>query len=200
VAHQVTGLGGGHPIGTALTLPGGAAAPDGRADCRVVFATPLLRSLGRSLGQSLGDGACSEPADDERRSLLQALAREELQRAEPLPIGIALARSPELRRACEAALREEAGDCSLQALADAAHLSRRTLERRFQQELATPFSHWRLQVRLGQMVKLWAEGRTLAACATAVGYAHPSALSFMVRRLLGVTPSRLLAPPRSPVH
>jgi AraC-like DNA-binding protein len=69
----------------------------------------------------------------------------------------------------------------------------RTLARRFQQELATPFSQWRSQVRLARLVILWAEGRSLGASAAAVGYASPSAMSFMVRRLVGMTPSRLLA-------
>jgi len=40
---------------------------------------------------------------------------------------------------------------------------------------------------------LWLEGRSLGASAAAVGYANPSAMSFMVRRLVGMTPSRLLA-------
>jgi AraC-like DNA-binding protein len=119
--------------------------------------------------------------------------REELQRAAPLPIGIALPRSPALRRACEMAVGG-AGDCSLPALARAAHTSVRTLARHFQQELATPFSQWRSQVRLARMVALWAEGRSLGASAAALGYANPSALSFMVRRLVGMTPSRLLGP------
>jgi len=69
----------------------------------------------------------------------------------------------------------------------------RTLARALRQELDLPFSHWRLQVRLARLVALWAEGRTLGASAAAVGYNSPSALSSMVRRLVGMTPSRLLS-------
>jgi AraC-like DNA-binding protein len=80
----------------------------------------------------------------------------------------------------------------LQRLADAACTSARTLARRFQQEMAAPFSHWRMQLRLARLVQLWAEGHSLGESAAAVGYASPSALSYSVRRLLGMTPSCLL--------
>jgi AraC-like DNA-binding protein len=80
----------------------------------------------------------------------------------------------------------------LQRLADAACTSARTLARRFQQEMAAPFSHWRMQLRLARLVQLWAEGRSLGDSAAAVGYASPSALSYSVRRLLGIPPSFLL--------
>ena len=122
-----------------------------------------------------------------------AVAQNELQGAAPLPIGISLPRPGLLRRACDAALHDAAADCDLQALAEAASTSARTLARAFQEELALPFSHWRLQVRLARLVALWAEGRTLNASAAAVGYRSASALSFMVRRVLGMPPSRLLA-------
>ena len=187
VPHQVEGLGGARLRRIELALAD-RATDSGSPACRVAFAGPLLKTLAASL-----DDGCDNQPDTERHHLVLALAREELQNAEPLPIGIALPRSPELRRACEAALHEGAGDCSLQTLAEAAHTSARTLARRFQQELATPFSHWRLQVRLARMIRFWAEGRTLSASAAAVGYNSPSALSFMVRRLLGMTPSRRLA-------
>ena len=68
----------------------------------------------------------------------------------------------------------------------------RTLARALRRELDLPFSRWRLQLRLARLVALWAGGRTLGASAAAVGYSSPSALSFMVRRLVGMTPRRLL--------
>ena len=188
VRSEVQGLGGARLRRIELALADEGVEGPVAPSCRVTLAGPLLASLADTL-----DGVADDDSATPRQRLALAVAREELQRAEPLPIGIALPRSPALRRACEAALREEgAGDCSLPALAEAAHTSVRTLARRFQQELATPFSEWRSQVRLARMIMLWAEGRSLGASAAAVGYANPSAMSFMVRRLVGMTPSRLL--------
>lgn len=187
--HEAEGLGGASLRRVDLALEDsaiGTAAP--APPCRVTLAGPLLAALAESL-----DGGVSDRPATPRQQLTLTLAADEVRRAEPLPIGIPLPRSPLLRKACEAALHDGTGDCNLQALAQAANTSMRTLARCFQQELALPFSHWRLQLRLARLVALWAEGRTLSASAAAVGYASPSALSFRVRRLVGMTPSRLLA-------
>lgn len=191
VPHTVQGVGGARLRRMALPLDARHATPARvAAPCRVMLAGPLLKALADRL-----DGADDEPRLSPQQQLALALACEELKSAEPLPIGIALPRSPLLRAACEAALREGAADrdCDLRHLADAARTSTRTLARRFQQELAVPFSHWRLQVRLARLVGLWAEGLSLSDSAAAVGYTSASALSYRVRRLLGMTPSRLLA-------
>jgi AraC-like DNA-binding protein len=186
--HEVQGIGGARLRRIALPLDAddGTPAP-GAAPCRVTRVGPLLKALAQTL-VGVNDGAPGAA----RQHLALALASEELKRAEPLPIGITLPRSPMLRAACEAALHDGAGDCDLQRLADAACTSARTLARRFQQEMAAPFSHWRMQLRLARLVQLWAEGHSLGESAAAVGYASPSALSYSVRRLLGMTPSCLL--------
>jgi AraC-like DNA-binding protein len=189
--HTVHGIGGARLRRIALSLDARHATPAcGAAPCRVTLAGPLLKALADKL-----DGAEDGQHLSAHQRLALALACEELKSAEPLPIGIALPRSATLRAACEAALREGAADrdCDLRQLADHARTSARTLSRRFQQELAVPFSHWRLQVRLARLVGLWAEGLSLSESAAAVGYASPSALSYRVRRLLGMTPSHLLA-------
>jgi AraC-like DNA-binding protein len=186
--HEVQGIGGARLRRIALPLDADKGTPvPGAAPWRVARAGPLLKALAETLA-GVDDGA----PDAVRQHLALALACEELKRAEPLPIGITLPRSPMLRAACDAALRDGAGDCNLQHLADAACTSARTLARRFQQEMAAPFSHWRMQLRLARLVQLWAEGRSLGDSAAAVGYASPSALSYSVRRLLGMTPSCLL--------
>jgi AraC-like DNA-binding protein len=188
VPHEVQGVGGAQLRRIALSLDrAGLARTPGAAPCRVTLAGPLLNALADTL-VGMGDS----PPGTAREHLARALACEELKGADPLPIGIALPHSPTLRAACEAALHEDAGDCDLQQLADAARTSARTLARRFQRELAVPFGHWRTQVRLARLVRLWAEGLSLRESAAAVGYTSPSALSCMVRRLLGMTPSRLL--------
>jgi AraC-like DNA-binding protein len=184
--HQAEALGGARLRRIELPLAQDVVGPN-PAIARVALATPLLAALADTL-----DGACGDPPHAARRGLALALARDELQGAEALAIGIALPRSALLRRACDAALHEDAGD-DLQTLARVAGTSVRTLARAFRQEFDLSFGHWRLRVRLARLVALWAEGRTLGASAAAVGYGSPSALSFMVRRLVGMTPSRLLS-------
>ena len=187
VTHEAEGLGGARLRRIELPLARDVVGSN-PAGGRVAIATPLLAALAGTLDRAGGDRP-----DAGRRRLALALARHELQGAETLAIGVALPRSAPLRRACEAALRDESGDCDLRALAGTAGTSVRTLARAFRRELDLPFSHWRLQLRLARLVALWAGGRTLGASAAAVGYSSPSALSCMVRRLVGMTPSRLLS-------
>ena len=190
--HEVQGIGGARLRRIALPLDAGEGTPSpGVAPCRITLAGPLLKALVDAL-----DGADERAPGAVHLHLARILAAEEVRRAEPLPVGLTLPRSPALRAACEAALRDGAGNCDLQRLAEATCTSTRTLARRFQQEMAAPFSHWRMQLRLARLVQLWAEGRSLAESAAALGYASPSALSYSVRRLLGIPPSRLLHPRR----
>lgn len=192
VPHEVQGIGGARLRRIAMPLDADEGTTvSGAPPCRVTRAGPLLKALAETL-EGVDDGAPGAA----RHHLALALASEELKRAEPLPIGITLPRSPTLRAACEAALRDGVRDCDLQHLADAACTSARTLARRFRQEMAAPFSHWRMQLRLARLVQLWAEGRSLGDSAAAVGYASPSALSYSMRRLLGMTPSCLLGQDR----
>jgi len=188
VPHDVQRLGAARVRRIELSLADEAIDEHMRGACRVALAGPLLTALARTLD----DGAGVQTAT-RREYLALALTREEMQGAKPLPIGVALPSSPALRRVCEAALEDSVADWNLESLARTADTSGRTLARRFRQELALPFSHWRAQVRLARLITLWAEGHTLSASAAAVGYTSPSALSFMVRRMLGITPTRLLS-------
>ena len=187
--HEVQGIGGARLRRIAVPLGcHGLSATTRAAAWRVTQAGPLLKALAHTL-----DGAAEGSATTSHQQLALALAREELEGAQPLPIGVALPRLPTLRAACEAALRAGAGDWDLHDLAVATGTSARQLARLFQQDLATPFSHWRMQVRLARLVSLWAEGLSLSESAAAVGYASHSAMSYRVRQLLGMPPSRLLS-------
>lgn len=188
--HEVQGIGGARlrRIVVPLVRCNGFSAAAGVAGGRVTLAGPLLKALALTL-----DGAAECPATTAHQQLALALVREELERAEPLPIGVALPRSPRLRAACEAALRAGAGDWDLHHLAVATGTSARQLARLFQRDLATSFSHWRMQVRLARLVSLWADGLSLSESATAVGYASHSAMSYRIRQLLGMPPSQLLS-------
>lgn len=189
VPARVQGIGSARLQRVDLVLDGGLPAQPGCEDGRVVLAGPLLTALAATLAAAPDDG---DP-DGPRRRLAAALVREELLQARPLPLGITLPREAALRAVCEAVMHDGGRECELEALAVALDMSTRGLARHFRRELETTFGQWRLQVRLARAVELWAEGRTLSASAAAVGYASPSAFSFMVRRLVGMTPRRFLA-------
>jgi AraC-like DNA-binding protein len=188
--HEVQGIGGARlrRVVVPLVRCSGFSAAAGVACGRVTLAGPLLKALALTL-----DGAAEGSATTAHQRLALALAREELEGAEPLPIGVALPSSPTLRATCEAALRAGAGDWDLHDLAAATGTSARQLARLFQRELATSFSHWRMQVRLARLVSLWADGLSLSESAAAVGYASHSAMSYRIRQLLGMPPSQLLS-------
>ncbi|HEY1392094.1 MAG TPA: helix-turn-helix transcriptional regulator [Methylibium sp.] len=182
----MSGLGGARLHHVDVALEESALGRGAPAACRVVRAGSLLPVLAESVDRA------TALHSTRRHRLVVGLLREELQAAEPLAIGIELPDAVSLRAACEAFL-QDASDCNLQAMADAAGIGARTLARRFRQELRTSFSEWRLQLRLASVVRAWAEGQTLRTSAAAAGYASPSAFSVMVRRLVGMTPRRLLA-------
>lgn len=165
---------------------------------RVAVAGPLLAALAGSLEDTAGEraedrsfgSASGEPAS--RRELTRALIRDEFEGAQMLAIGLPLPRSGRLRHAAELAIAGAAGDGGLQALADAVGAHPRSLARALRREVGLSYGDWRAQLRLARMVMLWAQGLSLGESAPILGYATPSALSYMVRQVVGMTPTRLL--------
>jgi AraC-like DNA-binding protein len=84
---------------------------------------------------------------------------------------------------------------SLAGWAAQAGASERTIARLFRDELAISFGPWRQQVLLGRALTLAAQGRPMGVIAAELGYASASAFSAMVRRSVGLPPTRLLASP-----
>jgi len=162
--------------------------------CRVLEVSDLLRALVLEL-DAMPDGA--GPAPDaqalKRESRLSALVLDELRRARPVPLGIALPTDKRLRALCEAMLDEPGRHATLDAWAQACGASPRTVARLFRSELGTSFVQWRQQVLLARAVTLAARKVPMAGIAAELGYASASAFSAMVRRSVGAPPSRFLA-------
>ena len=159
------------------------STPSTWARCRVLEVSPLLREL---VGQ-LGD--CSGAATARERCLV-ALVQDELRRARPLPLGVGLPADKRLRSLCEAVLDDPARHGTLQGWAGEAGASVRTVARLFRQELGTTFAEWRQQVLLAKALSMAARKRPMAHIASELGYASASAFSAMVRRSVGMPPSR----------
>ncbi len=68
--------------------------------------------------------------------------------------------------------------------------SERTLARLFHDDLQTSFGAWRQQLRLGRAQDLISRGQPLALVAEELSYSTSAAFSTMLKRVLGVSPSR----------
>jgi AraC-like DNA-binding protein len=177
-----------------LLQPGGHCGPAGLGasgpsagwqQCRVLEVSALLRELVEQLVQP--------PADAARETCLAALVQDELARARPVPLGVGLPADKRLRALCEAVLDDPARHATLQGWAAGCGASVRTIARLFRQELGTSFAEWRQQVLLAKALSMAARKRPMAHIAAELGYASASAFTAMVRRSVGMPPSRFFA-------
>lgn len=161
--------------------------------CRVLEVSALLRALALELdARPDARGVALSPDELQRERRLSALLFDELRRARPVPLGIALPRDKRLRALCEAMLDDPTRHTTLDDWASDAGASARTVARLFRSELRTSFVQWRQQVLLARAVTLAARKLPMARIAAELGYASASAFSAMVRRTVGVPPSRFL--------
>lgn len=162
-------------------------------ECRVLEVSDLLRAL--ALQMDVTPDGQGEPAAPvlARERLLTALVLDELRRAKPVRLGVAMPRDKRLRTLCEAVIDEPARHATLAAWARDSGASTRTVARLFRDQLGTSFGEWRQQVLLAKALTLAARGRPMAHIAAELGYASASAFTAMVRRTVGQPPSRFFA-------
>ncbi len=174
----------GHDVGpAALRQP---PAQDWRR-CRVLEVSALLRELAQQLDTE-SDGPCSD-----RERCIGALLQDELCRAHPVPLGVGLPADKRLRALCDAVIDDPARHATLAGWAGEAGASVRTVARLFRAELGTTFAEWRQQVLLAKALAMAARKRPMSHIASELGYASASAFSAMVRRSVGMPPSRFFA-------
>lgn len=179
---------------TLYLLPGlleDEGSPDWQR-CRVLEVSPLLRELVMQLDARPDAPAAAAPGSA-REALLRALIVDELQRARPLRLGVDLPHDARLRRLCEAMLDAPARHLSLEAWAGEIGASARTVSRLFRDELGTSFAQWRSQVLLAHALAMAARRQPMSHIATELGYASASAFTAMVKRTVGMPPSRFFA-------
>lgn len=170
--------------------PRGRGASGDWRHCRVLEVSDLLRALMLALPHEPDGGAPPSEAELQREKLITPLLADELQRAAPVPLGIALPDDRRLRTLCEAVLDDPTRHVTLADWVRDIGASERTVARLFRDELGTSFGQWRQQVLLARALTLAARKRPMSEIATELGYASPSAFSAMVRRSVGVPPSR----------
>lgn len=158
--------------------------------CRVLEVSDLLRALMLALPHAPDGEPAPSPAELHREKLIAPLLADELQRAAPVPVGVALPEDKRLRALCEAVLDDPTRHVTLGDWVRDIGASERTVARLFRDQLGTSFGQWRQQVLLARALTLAARKRPMSEIAAELGYASPSAFSAMVRRSVGAPPSR----------
>jgi AraC-like DNA-binding protein len=161
------------------------AARAGPDAVTVVAVSPLLRELILA--------ACDEPVMWDEHGPVQhvvALALHEMGHAATLAISVPTCRDPRLQRVTGALLTNPADPRGLEAFADVAAASARTLARLFRRETGMSFQAWRQHLRLTEAQALLAQGATPARAAAAVGYSSGPAFGAAFRAAFGTTPGR----------
>lgn len=151
----------------------------------VVAVSPLLRELILA--------ACEEQVMWDEEGPVRhvvALALHEISRAATRPISVPASHDPRLQRVTQTLEADPADPRGLDAFAQVAGASARTLARLFRRETGMSFRAWRQQLRLSEAQALLAQGATPARAAAAVGYASGPAFGAAFRAAFGTTPGR----------
>jgi AraC-like DNA-binding protein len=153
--------------------------------CQVFAISPLMRELLLAAVELPVDYA-----ENSRDGLLMALALQELQRLQPLPLSLPFPADVKLGRRCQQFLaRPDAGD-QIDRWADALAMSRRSFTRFFKKETGMSFAHWARQACLLAALRRLALGEAVTTVALDLGYESPAAFTTMFKKSLGVPPSR----------
>ncbi|ALN63094.1 bacterial regulatory helix-turn-helix s, AraC family protein [Lysobacter antibioticus] len=105
------------------------------------------------------------------------------------PIGLPMPSDPRLLRVAQALADDPADPRSLADWAEFAHLSERSLSRRFAAQTGQSLLQWRQRARLMRALERLAAGDAVTAIALDLGYDSVSAFIAMFRRSLGATPA-----------
>ncbi|AUY52919.1 helix-turn-helix transcriptional regulator [Streptomyces sp. CB01881] len=170
-----------------------AAAPSLLAGPLVVSVSPLLREL--------IEEATRLPvayATDGRDGRLMDLLLLELEPDPVAALHLPAPTDPTLVGLC-AAIREDPGArWTAGSAANRAHLSVRSLHRRFSAATGMTLAHWVRQARLIHALTLLAHDTPVTSIAAQLGYATPSAFTAMFRRAVGQAPSAFHRGPDEP--
>lgn len=150
----------------------------------VLGVTPLLREL--VIAVAARDNRYGGAAD---MRLLDVLL-DQIAAQPRSPLSLPLPRDRRLRRVTESLLRDPGDGRDLDAWAQRAGASKRTLNRLFRRETGLSFRDWRAQCRLLHALEMISRGASVTRIADALGYQNTSAFIGMFRRALGTTPGR----------
>ncbi|MEJ6000088.1 AraC family transcriptional regulator [Paucibacter soli] len=159
------------------------------ADCRVLEVSPLLRELVLQLAID-PEARALRPQDHARERCIASLVLDELGRASSLRLGVDLPQDARLRKLCEAVLANPVRHAALADWAAEVGASERTISRLFREQLGSSYAQWRSQALLAHALALAARKRPMSLIAAELGYASASAFTAMVKRTVGMPPSK----------
>lgn len=155
--------------------------------CCVIKLTPLLREL---VSQAVAINNQYTLHSREHR-LMQVLV-DQISTAQQAPLFLPEGRDPRLRRVTESLHQNPGDDRSIEAWAQIAGASARTLARLFQKETGMTYSSWRQQLCLIRAVEMLTEGASVTNIALALGYESTAGFTSMFTRSMGESPSNYL--------
>lgn len=164
-------------------------AEDMPAEARSVEVTPLLREL---ILEAIRMDDIAKPSAE--ATWIYHLLRSRIAAAPHEPSRIRAPADSRVGRICEAIIRDPSNNRPIDYWADKMGMSRRTLTRRFREEVGTSFSMWRQQVRLQEALVRLEMGQPITTIALDVGYECPTSFSTVFRQTFGAPPSRYINP------
>ncbi|MCI3131173.1 AraC family transcriptional regulator [Phenylobacterium aquaticum] len=170
----------------ALTIRDAADLPDSP---RLVEMTPLLRELILEAARM-----AKLPAPSAEVTWINHLLSSRIGAAPEQPSRIRAPTDSRLARICEAIISDPSDNRPIDYWAAKMAMSRRTLTRRFREEIGMSFSMWRQQVRLQEALVRLEMGQPITTIALDVGYECPTSFSTVFRQTFGAPPSRYVAP------
>jgi len=155
--------------------------------------------LMRALVHRASAWADSDRLDDEQQRIMDVLM-DEMRRARiaDYPLHLPMPADRRLLRIALGLLAEPHDNRSLEAWANWAGLSSRSLSRLFRSETGCSFAQWRQQARLSRALEQLAVGDPVAEVADSLGYVSVSAFVAMFRRQFGQPPARYFAQRHAP--
>jgi AraC-like DNA-binding protein len=160
----------------------------GKADrtCKVIGISDLVRELLDAAAKLPLDGS-----EQGRDRLVLDLLPLEISRAARLPIGLPIPADPRLARKCIDFASTPHADMSVDRWAAELSMSRRRFASFFRREAGISFKAWVRQACFAIAMVQLAKGDSLRSAAASCGYASPSGLSALIKRLSGAATVRL---------
>lgn len=189
----------------------------GDTDMRIVFLAPslarlmpdrpavfLASGLAREVllaltGPRNYDGDAPAYSPSARARLLRVLV-DELSEAHEQPLHLPEPQDDRLQAIARLLHDRPADNATLAELGKTIGASTRTLSRLFRNELGMTFYEWRTQLRVYHALVLLADGHDTLHTAHACGWANPSSFIAAFTNIIGTTPGRFRARPRTAAH
>jgi AraC-like DNA-binding protein/mannose-6-phosphate isomerase-like protein (cupin superfamily) len=190
VVHAIRMIG---PVTTRSVYLEPAAAPAWATGCRVIAVAPLLHAL---LCEAV-DLPVTYAAGSRAEQIIALILRDVAEAAE-LPLDLPFPTGARLAAHCRRFLERPSAYTPIEAWCDALGMSRRALTRAFRRETGLSIGTWQRRACLVAALPRLAAGERVTTIALDLGYASPAAFTSMVKRLLGVPPSRYAATAAAP--